>query len=155
MFDRTKFEALASENLNLWDYRSAYRGLSYCIYPQHAFSLPDSEQMIRIARAPKEIDDSGLKFWINAEFLDDWRDRESYFQPYLAASLFRPIDEQEFNRLVREQVQGLVVPIDLPLHPLTGFVGGLAMYTMERDFVVSVFAEYEDEFIHFFWNTTA
>lgn len=155
MFDRVEFEALSEERLDHWKYRCAYRGLRYCVYPQYAFLVPDSEQVVRIARAPKEPNDSGLKFWINAESLGEWSNREQYLRPYLASSQFRPVDESEFNQLVAEQAGDLVVPMHLPLHSSAGYLGGLAMHTMETDFIVSVFAEYEDEFIHFFWETTA
>ncbi|MES2952339.1 MAG: hypothetical protein V4858_27750 [Pseudomonadota bacterium] len=155
MFNQTEFACLSAASLNHWQYRSAYRGLSYCVYPQHAFTVPDSEQVVRVTRAPKEPNDSGLKFWINAELLGDWGNREQYLHSYLSSSQFRPIDENEFNQLVAEQTRDLFVPMPLPLHPPKGYSGGLAMYTMETDFIVSVFAEYEDEFIHFFWETTA
>lgn len=99
--------------------------------------------------------DSGLKFWIHAELLDDWSGRQQYLHPYLSSAKFRRIGESEFNRLVAEQTRELVVPIRLPLHPPTGYLGGLAMRAMEDDLIVSLFAEYEDEFIHFHWETTA
>lgn len=155
MFNRLEFESLPVEKLSDCNYRTAYRGLRYCVYPQYAFSVPDSEQMIRITRSPKEPGDSGLKFWINAELLDDWSNREQYLHPYLLDSQFRPISEDEFNELVTANTQDLVTPLELPLHVSSGYLGGLAMYTMETDFMVSVFAEYGDEFIHFFWEMTA
>lgn len=155
MFNRASFESWLPDELQHWQYRGAYRGLSYCVHPQYAFSSPSSEQGIRITRSPKEPGDSGLKFWINAESLGNWRDGETYFQRYLAASQFRPIDEGEFNKIVATQTHDLVVPITLPLHSSAGYVGGLAMYTLETDLIVSLVAEYEDEFIHFYWDTTA
>jgi hypothetical protein len=35
------------------------------------------------------------------------------------------------------------------------FVGAVLLYSMKADFIVSLVAEYEDEFIHFYWDTTA
>lgn len=29
------------------------------------------------------------------------------------------------------------------------------MYDRNHDFIISIFAEYEEEFVHFFWETTA
>lgn len=29
------------------------------------------------------------------------------------------------------------------------------MYSMKTEFIVSLFAEYEDEYIHFYWDTTS
>lgn len=155
MFDRSHYEALKKEQLDDLYFARLYRGLHYCVYPQFAFDPPDSEQMIRITRAPKEAGDNGLKFWINAEFLGDWGCRIEFLPPYLAGSKFRPLVEEEFNRIVEAQAQDLLASLQLPLHHPVGYVGGLAMYTMETDFTVSLLAEYEDEFIHFYWETAA
>ncbi|MCR6667999.1 MAG: hypothetical protein NVV69_18745 [Methyloversatilis sp.] len=155
MFDRSHFEGLKAEQLADFHFARFYRGLHYDVHPQFAFNPPDSEQMIRITRAPKEAGDNGLKFWINAEHLDDWDGRTEFLRPYLSASEFRSITEEEFNRAVAAQALDLIAPLQLPLHQPVGFVGGLAMHTIETDFMVSLFAEYEDEFIHFFWETSA
>jgi hypothetical protein len=155
MFDRSNFEALNAEQFGDLHFAHFYRGLHYGVYPQFAFNPPESEQMIRITRAPKESGDNGLKFWINAELLDDWGGRTELLLPYLSKSEFRLISEEEFNRSVVAQASDLVAPLHLPLHRPVGFVGGLAMHTIDTDFIVSLFAEYEDEFIHFFWETAA
>jgi len=155
MFDQAELLALPAQRLNDWRRHGSYRGLGYHVHSPEAFSVPESEQMLRIARAPREANDNGLKFWIHAESLDDWGHRQEYFHPYLSSSRFRRMDEGEFNRLVAERTRELVVPLPLPLHPPTGYLGGLAMRAMEDDLIVSLFAEYEDEFIHALWETTA
>lgn len=155
MFDRSHFEALKKEQLGDLHFARCYRGLHFSVFPQFAFDPPDSEQMIRITRAPKEAGDNGLKFWINAELLGDWGGRTEFLSPYFAASKFRPLTAEEFNRMVAAQTQDLLASLHLPLHHSGGYVGGLAMYTMETDFTVSLLAEYEDEFIHFYWETSA
>lgn len=155
MFDRSHFEVFRLEKLDDLHFSRFYRGLHYVVYPQFAFNPPDSEQMIRIARAPKETGDNGLKFWINAELLDDRSSRTEFLHPYLAASKFRLLKEEEFNGIVLNQARDLVASLHLPIHQPVGYVGGLAMHTLETDFTVSLFAEYEDEFIHFFWETSA
>jgi len=57
--------------------------------------------------------------------------------------------------MVMESSRQLLVPLFLPLHPPTGFVGALLMYSTKTDFIVSLLAEYEDQFIHYFWGTCA
>lgn len=47
-----------------------YRGLYSTFYNQFAFIVPDSEESIRISRAPKLIQDNGVEFWLAAELQD-------------------------------------------------------------------------------------
>ena len=74
---------------------------------------------------------------------------------YVRSAAFEPITEDKFNLLVAEQSSELLVQPSLPLHSKQGFVSALLLYSLDTDFVVSLFAEYEDEFIHFYWDTTA
>ncbi|MFZ3002519.1 MAG: hypothetical protein WA071_19545 [Undibacterium umbellatum] len=76
-------------------------------------------------------------------------------KPSLQAAEFRPISEEKFNALVAEQCFGLIVKPQLPLNQSGQFVGALLMRDMETDLVVDLFAEYEDEYIHFYWHSTA
>ncbi|UUX95556.1 hypothetical protein [Aquabacterium sp. J223] len=92
---------------------------------------------------------------INSELIDDWGGRQDKLRPYLSASLFRLMTEEEFNRLVEAQARDLVASLKPPIHKTGRYVAGLAMHTMETEFLVSLVAEYEDEFIHFYWETSA
>ncbi|WP_457326663.1 hypothetical protein, partial [Roseateles sp. P5_E11] len=70
-------------------------------------------------------------------------------------SEFVPLTESEFSSLVAELCADFVVPAKPPVHSPMGFVSALAMRSLKTDFVVSLIAEYEDEFVHFYWHTTA
>lgn len=155
MFERSDFECLASNEGEKLQFLSAYRGLRYVYYPQYAFTVPDGEESIRITHAPKALGDNGLRFWLSAELADNWQGRETYLLPYLSGAYFEPISEAAFNKLVAENCAGLINPPDLPLISKQVFIGALLMYSMKTDFFVSVVAEYENEYIHFAWETTA
>jgi hypothetical protein len=155
MFSRIDLESLEQPQLTDGRFVACYPGLHYTVYPQHAFRVPDSEETIRITRAPKLHGDNGLRFWLSAEWARGWSGREQYMSSYSANAVFEVISEAEFNTMVAVQSGELLVPQPLPLHSQQGFVGALVLYSMKTDFVVSLFAEYEDEFIHFYWDTTA
>ncbi|MFZ6756000.1 hypothetical protein ACO0K9_02180 [Undibacterium sp. Ji50W] len=128
-----------------------YRGLYFVTYRQDAFAVPDSEENIYISRAPKYPGDNGIRFWLAAEMSKG----EKLYGPYLQEAEFRPIPEEKFNGLVAEQCFHLILKPQLPLNQSGQFVGALLMYSMETEFIVDLFAEYEDEYIHFYWHTTA
>lgn len=154
MFARSDLDALDSELFVDWRYMSCYPGLHYAVYPQHAFRVPDSEQMVRITRAPKRQGDNGVQFWVSAESSDAPLKPE-YAAKYLKSAHFRPIHEAEFNGLVQAQCAELIAPPILPLREPGGFIGALSMHALETEFIVSLFAEYANEFIHFYWESTA
>ena len=155
MFCRNDFdEFIQIESNRLQLPFASYRGLYYICYPQHAFRVPDGEESIRISRAPKAEGDNGLRFWIAAEQLECWRE-PSRLLDYLSGGYFEPIAEAPFNELAAEHCSGLIVPPELPLKSGSTFLGGLLMYSMKTEFFVSAIAEYEDEFIHFAWETAA
>ncbi|WP_425502575.1 hypothetical protein [Pseudomonas izuensis] len=107
------------------------------------FSNRSSEERIRVTRVHKRQGENGSNFWLFAEWID-WRPGgERYFA------------EAVFNQMVADQAIDLIAPLKQPLHEPTGFVGALLMYSMKTEFIVSLFAEYEDEYIHFYWDTTA
>lgn len=68
---------------------------------------------------------------------------------------FELISEPDFNSLVAEHCAGLIVKPQLPLKGEGNFLGAVLLYSMKTDFIVSLVAEYEDEFVHFYWETTA
>ena len=155
MFCRIDYDKLVQIEGSRLQYLGAYRGLYYICYPQYAFHVPDGEESIHITRSPKAQGDNGLRFWLAAELADDWRGRESYLHDYLSGAYFEPIDELTFNDLVATHCSSLVVPPILPLASGQVFLGALLMYSMRTEFFVSAIAEYESEFIHIAWETTA
>lgn len=150
MFKRSDLERIDFESNRL----GCYRGLCSTYYNKFAFRVPASEESIRISRAPKIEQDNGLVFWLAAEFQDDWDGREKYFRPYIEESDFKVLSESEFNFMVLSQCADLIVKPTLPLNS-GRFIGALAMCTMQRELIVDLFAEYEDEYVHFIWESTA
>ena len=150
MFKRNDLENIDFESNRL----DRYIGLYSTYYNQYSFRVPDSEESIRISRAPKLQRDNGLQFWIAAELQDNWEGRMPYFRPYIEDSDFKEISETEFNSMVYSQCNDLITKPNLPLND-GKFIGALAMCTMEKELIVDLFAEYENEYIHFIWESTA
>ncbi|UDQ76710.1 hypothetical protein LJQ72_03760 [Pectobacterium brasiliense] len=114
------------------------------------FTSVESEQGICISRAPKAAMDNGLRFWIYAERTEGSNNLENY----LINADFKRIDESTFNTLVKNYCSELKQPPAFPL-VYSPFLGALLMYEADTDMLVSVFAEYEQEYPHFFWESTA
>lgn len=156
MFSREDLSPIGDDQLTSWLFVGRYPGLYYTTYPQHAFCVPDSEQLIRITKAPRLSGDTGLRFWLSSEWVDGWSGRESYFSGYIRNSAFEQLSEAEFDLAVAAASADLLSPLKLMLPLGKGrFVGALQMCSMKTDFIISIFAEYEDEFVHFYWETTA
>ncbi|MGN8120577.1 hypothetical protein ACTJK9_02335 [Pseudomonas sp. 22082] len=153
MFNRSDFDQLSGKEVTYWSARDDCRGLYYVTYPAFAFQCPYSQETIRIARAPKQQGENGLKFWLHAECVDWHPERESYFLGYVSDAKFEEISETVFNQMVADQARDLIAPLKQPLHEPNGFIGALLMYSMKTEFTVSLFAEYKDEYIHFYWDT--
>ena len=163
MFTKSDFLQVADsiKHPNEWMRLCQYPGLHYCVYPQFAFKTPDSEERICITRSRKKPDDSGVLFWLAAALCADncfpvtenkWFE---YARPYLSEGAFQSIDESEVNRLVEESCSYLLADIQLPLGGKSQFKGALMMRSMAKEFEVSIFIEYEDEFVDFNWETAA
>jgi hypothetical protein len=155
MFDRSDFDQLSSEQLTFWTAHNRCPGLYYVVYPRIAFRSEESQQCIRVTRARKRQGENGLNFWLFAEWMDWPPGGESCFPGYVSDAQFEEISEAVFNQMVADQAIGLIAPLQQPLHESTGFVGAILMYSMKTEFIVSLFAEYEDEYIHFYWDTTS
>lgn len=154
MFSRIDFFDIAEGINNRLHRLGCYPGLHFHRYPQFAFDPPDGEEGIRITRAPKCPGDSGLNFWLCAEWMADWRGREAYFVGYLSGASFEAINEREFNDLVAARCTHLIAKLALPLNTSGTFMGAILLYSMKTKLIVSLVAEYEDEYIHFYWDTT-
>ncbi|WP_083893487.1 hypothetical protein [Herbaspirillum sp. B65] len=155
MFEKKDFQNILGKLPTKMHRLGCYRGVSFHVYPPYAFNPPDGEQTIRITRAPKADSDNGIDFWLCSEWLQGWTGREEYFAGYLSGSAFEPISERSFNDLVADRCVDLIVRPELPLKAIGKFLGAVLLYSMKTDFIVSLVAEYEDEFIHFYWDTTA
>ncbi|MEC8012390.1 MAG: hypothetical protein VX185_16670 [Pseudomonadota bacterium] len=134
----------------------SYTGLFTTYYKSYAFNCVDSCEYIFISRSPKEDKDNGVKFMFRS-YLDDGscRDRSvSDVKGLLLSADFKLIAEDVFNEKVKEQCAELITK---PQYPLSSkkFIGALIMYDLDQEFMVDMFAEYEDEYIHFYWDTTA
>ncbi|GKW26746.1 hypothetical protein PEC311524_43400 [Pectobacterium carotovorum subsp. carotovorum] len=119
-------------------------------YTAEDFTSVESEQRIGISRAPKTATDNGLLFWIYAELAEGLCNPEHY----LLNAYFKRIDEATFNTQVKNYCGDLRHPPALPLSNQL-FLGALLMYEPDTDMLVSIFAEYEQEYLHFFWESTA
>ncbi|PNQ54180.1 hypothetical protein [Vibrio sagamiensis] len=150
MFKRSDLKSIDFKN----DQLEFYRGLYSTYYNQFAFRVAASEESIRITRAPKLEKDNGLLFWVAAELQENWSGREQYFQRFIQSSDFKEISESEFNSMVFSRCGELITKPSLPLSS-GNFIGALAMCTMEKELTVDLFAEYDNEYIHFIWESTA
>ena len=163
MFTKNDFLAIANtiKHANEWYRYLGYAGLYYVIYPQFAFKAPDSEETICITRAKRKPGENGLLFWLAASLMPGIRFPNSGINRLDNAKLclmdgaFQPIDEFEANRLVRNACESLNVDLQLPLVISSPFKGALMMRSMETGLEVSLIIEYEDEFVDFFWQSTA
>lgn len=120
-------------------------------YTAEDFTSVESEQSICISRAPKNATDDGLRFWICAELAEGGL---IHRERYLLNADFKRIDEATFNTLVENYCGDLRQPPALPLSNQR-FFGALLMYEADTDMLGSIFAEYEQHYLHFFWESTA
>lgn len=131
-----------------------YEGLKSQCFDQSCFSEPDSEENIRLSRAPKSPSDNGLNFLLAAEQQNIWHGGIKALQDYFLKSNFQNISEKEFYSLVSSQTERLIPPLSMPFNEST-FIGSVAICTLKDDLIVDLFAEYQDEYIHFFWESLA
>lgn len=117
------------------------------------FTSPVSEQYIWAFRGAKADFESGLLFWVKTLQAQGWAGREAYFEPYAAAGLCKPLTRTGFAGLVTEYTRSLRAPVPPFLFTLDGFKSGRQMYADWND--VGAVAELADDFVAFYWNTTA
>ena len=151
MFTKTDLDSVDIEQAS----EGRYRGLYTTHYDQFAFKCWESEESIRITRAPKEYnEDNGVQFWVAAVLQDNWSDRMKYLRPYIESALFEKISESDFNSEVQYHCNELMLKPSLPLIR-GGFIGALTMHKLDAELIVDLFAEYEKEYVHFAWESTA
>lgn len=132
---------------------SSFADIEIVKFDQDAFRCPSFEQHIQIHRGKRVDFNSVVQFWVCSLRSQDWSGREAYFLPYLKSGKCQTISEVEFNDLVATYSGELEQTLKLPLHFAVGFIGAVQMYNDWDD--IGAVAEYEDEFVAFYWNTTA
>jgi hypothetical protein len=118
-----------------------------------AFEHPESEESMVIHRGRSVDFHSILHFWVKSLQSLDWQGQEAYLLPYLQGGRCQSMTEAEFNECVARFAAGLKSPSSLPLHSPNGFVRAMQMYDEWYD--VGAVAEYADEYLAFYWETTA
>lgn len=122
-------------------------------FNQHAFDSPSSEQTIWAVRGSKNDFPNAKIFWVKSLRVQDWYSAVGYFEPYVEQALCSPISESEFFRLVADFSGSLTRPLPGFMMPRDGFVAAMKMYGEWND--VGLIAEFVDDFVAFYWCTTA
>lgn len=138
-----------------------YSGLYSTHYNFYAFKSQSTEENIIISRAPRNNNNSNAKFWLAAlqqetykfeEYLDD--EFEESFQEYVSKAQYKEITETEAYSIITDHCSDLITKPPFPLNSNT-FIGALIMYYQSGNQITDLFMEYEDEYIHFYWESTA
>ena len=119
-------------------------------YTHDDFKFSASEQIIELHHAKKTHFDDALQFWVHSLRSQDWRDLD-YLLRYAHNSTFRPMTNSEFSRFILGYTKSLSSP--LRLTPKGGFIWAMQMYDAWND--VAVVAEFSEEYVSFYWSTTA
>ena len=138
-----------------------YRGMYSTYYNSYAFESQSTEENIIISRAPRTKYNSNAKFWLAAlqqetykveEYLDE--DFEECFEEYVSNAQYKEISESDTYSIIKEYCSDLITKPALPLNSKK-FIGALVMYYQSGDQIIDIFMEYEDEYLHFYWESTA
>lgn len=122
-------------------------------FDQYAFESPASEQTIWACRGAKADFPTCALFWLKSLQAQDWEGRSDYFLSYAAKAVCLPLTEADFFRLVADYSGNLREPLPKFLTPRPGFVAAGKMYDDWND--VGAVAEFADEFVAYYWCTTA
>ena len=141
-----------------------YSGITQCLkYSSYGFYCP-TEQYIRITRADKHIQqqfpgrypNKNLLFWINSETYEGFfMPMKELYRDHLINALFEPLNVQAWEELVADWCSDLKSPPALPLNPTDTFIRGILLHDFRTDLCISAVAEYQNELIHFLWETGA
>jgi len=115
-------------------------------FDQFAFHSPASEQAIWSIGEQKPTFQA--EFWAKALQAQDWDRRADYFLPYLEQSKCASVTYEGLFRLVAEYSCTLGPPLPAFVRRREGFVAD------DWNDVAAV-AEFVDDFVAFFWSTTA
>ncbi len=119
-------------------------------YTHDDFKFPGSEQMIDLHRAKKIDFDNTLQFWVHSLRSQDWNGSNQFLR-YAQSGAFIPMTEAEFSNFIVEYARSLSSP--LRLAPKGEFIWAMQMYNAWND--VAVVAEFGEEYVSFYWSTTA
>jgi len=122
-------------------------------FDELAFTSPDSEESIWSIRGTKAHFSNAMMFWVKSLQAQDWVSRADYFHPYVEQSKCTPLTEEQFFSLISGYSGRLGPPLPAFLRRRNGFVAALQMYGDWND--VAALAEFLDEYVAFFWSTTA
>jgi hypothetical protein len=117
------------------------------------FASPCSEQSFEAHRGEKRHFPGALEFWIGSLRAQDWRGREEYFIPYAQGGLCESLTAEEFFRLLGDCAGELCPRLPSFLLPRPGLRSALRMYADWND--VGALAEFPEEYVAFYWSTTA
>jgi hypothetical protein len=118
-------------------------------FEQSDFESPSSEQTLVTVCGTKHAYPSATLFWVKSLQAC----RTGNILPHAKRSLCSPLEESDFFALLAEYTATLLQSLPPYLKPRPGFVTARKMYEEWND--VAAIAEFTDEFVAFFWYTTA
>lgn len=151
MFTREEFLEKLDHLLSLPSVPIIYIG-----WDQDKFTTPSSEELIEIFRGKRSLYEGAMHFWVTCLRYQEDANPDTRPSGYarLSApehSLCRPISEDEFSAKVSEKLSHLQEPVPLRLSSL--FLGAMQMSEDWND--ESFLCATDEEYIGFFWDTTA
>lgn len=117
------------------------------------FDLPCSEQYVWRSRGSKSNFENGLFFWVKCLQSQGCDFSTALVTAYVKSGLCGPIDFDRFSQIVAEYSGSLLTPLPDWLLCRRPYQCGLQMYAEWND--VAIIAQYEEEFVAFFWSTSA
>lgn len=126
------------------------RNVEVTEFDQQDFDPPESEQTIEIHCGKKADFEDALHFWLKSLQSQDWNSGD-YSVNYAKSSLCLPLAEERFMELIADYSRSSKKPLDLAARGK--FQSGMQMHDEWND--VALLAEFEEEYIAFYWATTA
>ena len=157
MFTKEDTKRIIDDNNTL----DEYRGLYSTFYQPYAFESQSTEERILISHAPKTKYNSNARFWLAAVLQERCNDEENYdendeeyFKEYVANAKYKEILETDAISIIKEYCSDLITKPKLPLNN-NKFIGALIMYDQDADQMIDLYMEYKDEYLRFYWESTA
>lgn len=157
MFTKEDTKRIIDDNNSL----AEYRGLYSTFYQPYAFESQSTEELIIISHAPRTKYNSNAKFWLAAILQESSNCEEQfneyvneYFEEYVAKAKYKDISESGALSIINEYCSDLITKPRLPLNN-NKFIGALIMYDKDADQMIDLYMEYEDEYLRFYWESTA
>lgn len=115
------------------------------------FDSSSSEENIVVDRGLKMEFESALQFWVQSLRTQDLAKRQDYILKYARTGKCTQMIAADFDHLIKEYSYSLKTPISLA--PKSKFISAMQMYDDWND--IALLAEFEQEYIAFYWATTA